>query len=57
MANFLSDFIKIFNKITRLYGEILDVCKKKQSFILENNINGLETLLQREGKLLDAVIY
>lgn len=57
MANFLTDFLKIFEKITRLYGEILAVSKKKQSCIVENNINALEALIHRESKLLESVIF
>ncbi len=56
MANLLTDFIETFDEITHLYGKILDVCKKKQACIVDNNINGLETLLQRESNLLETVI-
>ncbi|MGR3309702.1 MAG: flagellar protein FlgN [Candidatus Brocadiales bacterium] len=56
MADLLTDFIETFDKITHLYGKILDICKKKQICIVDNNINGLETLLQRESTLLETVI-
>ena len=56
MANLLTDFLETFDKITHLYEEILEVCKKKQAYIVANNINGLETLLRRESNLLETVI-
>ncbi|HHT9127090.1 MAG TPA: flagellar protein FlgN [Candidatus Brocadiia bacterium] len=56
MANLLTNFIEVFDKITHLYGEILEVCKKKQACIVANNINELETLLRRESNLLETVI-
>lgn len=56
MAHLLTDFLETFDKITQLYGEILEGCKKKQAYIVANNINGLETLLHRENNLLETII-
>jgi flagellar biosynthesis/type III secretory pathway chaperone len=56
MTNLPTDFIETFDKITQLYSEILEICKKKQTYIIDNNINGLEALLLRESSLLETVI-
>lgn len=56
MTNLLTDFLETFDKISHLYGEILEVCKKKQAYIVDNNINALEMLLQRESSLLETII-
>lgn len=56
MTNLLTDFLETFDKITHFYGEILEICKRKQSYIVANDINGLEALLQRESNLLETII-